>query len=265
MVLQAQNYTFITYNIRYANPADGLNAWDNRKENVVGQIMFHEPDVFGIQEGLYGQVAYLDEELTGYSYYGVGRDDGDRAGEFSAFYFRDDRLSLKQKGTFWLSETPDMPSKGWDAALPRICSYGLLEDKGSKQRFWVFNAHFDHVGKQARTHSMILILDKIKELNQQDYPVILMGDFNLTPDSEPVRYMTRHMKDTREASENPPFGPLGTWNAFDFTTPVTKRIDYIAVSKEDVAVKKYAVLSDSDSLRYYSDHLPVFAEVVFTK
>ena len=127
----SQSYTFMTYNIRLSTGNDGENAWEHRKEGLVNQIRFHEPDVFGIQEGLPDQVAYFEQNLKDYAYYGVGRDDGEEKGEFSALYFKRDKFKVLKKRTFWLSETPDQPSKGWDAALPRICTTVLLEMKSS--------------------------------------------------------------------------------------------------------------------------------------
>ncbi|MEO9476472.1 MAG: endonuclease/exonuclease/phosphatase family protein [Cyclobacteriaceae bacterium] len=262
MTSSAQSFTMMTYNIRLSLASDGPNAWDNRKENVAGQILFYEPDIFGIQEGLPEQVDYLDSALQEYNFIGVGRDDGARKGEFSAIYFKTDRLKLLQSGTFWLSPTPDKPSKGWDAAYPRVCTYGQFRDQESKEKFWVFNTHFDHVGDKARKEAAKLILKKIGSLNHEGLPVMLSGDLNLTPDQAAIRMLAAEMKDSRSASKAAPFGPMGTWNGFDFSSPLDRRIDYIFVSM-DVKVNKYAVLTDSRDQKFYSDHLPVFVEVVF--
>lgn len=262
MTSSAQSVTMMTYNIRLSLKSDGPNAWDNRKENVAGQILFYEPDIFGIQEGLPEQVDYLDSALQDYSFIGVGRDDGARKGEFSAIYFRTDKFKLLQSGTFWLSPTPDKPSKGWDAAYPRVCTYGQFQDQKSREKFWVFNTHFDHVGDKARKEAAKLILKKMGSLNHEGLPVILSGDLNLTPDQAPIQMLAAEMQDSRLASKMPPFGPVGTWNGFDFNSPLDRRIDYIFVSM-DVKVNKYAVLTDSRDQKFYSDHLPVFVEVFF--
>ena len=262
MTSSAQSVTMMTYNIRLSLKSDGPNAWDNRKENVAGQILFYEPDIFGIQEGLPEQVNYLDSALQDYSFIGVGRDDGARKGEFSAIYFRTDKFKLLQSGTFWLSPTPDKPSKGWDAAYPRVCTYGQFQDQKSREKFWVFNTHFDHVGDKARKEAAKLILKKMGSLNHEGLPVILSGDLNLTPDQAPIQMLAAEMQDSRLASKMAPFGPVGTWNGFDFNSPLDRRIDYIFVSM-DVKVNKYAVLTDSRDQKFYSDHLPVFVEVFF--
>ncbi|MEM8889234.1 MAG: endonuclease/exonuclease/phosphatase family protein, partial [Bacteroidota bacterium] len=140
----------MTYNLRYDNPNDGENRWDLRKEFLRDQLKFFEPDVMGIQEGLKHQLDYLDGELSAYSYIGVGRDDGKEKGEYTAIFYKADKLSLIRQSTFWLSESPDEISVGWDAALERICTYALFEEKAGGAKFYVFNTHFDHRGEKAR-------------------------------------------------------------------------------------------------------------------
>ncbi len=264
LIMNAQSFSFMTYNIRYGTANDGENAWDIRKEGLSNQIRFYEPDILGVQEALLMQVQFLDEKLTDYGYYGVGRDDGKEKGEFSAIYFKKDLYTVLEKGTFWLSETPDVPSKGWDAALPRICTYMLFEDKQTKQQFWVLNTHFDHRGVVARKNAVNLMVEKVKEMNPAGLPVILMGDLNLTPDTEPIQLLFKAMHDARAVSVNPPFGPIGTSNGFDYDRVLNKRIDHIVVSKQGVTVQKYAVLTDSYDQKFYSDHLPVYIEATFT-
>ncbi|MBV6642173.1 MAG: endonuclease/exonuclease/phosphatase family protein [Cyclobacteriaceae bacterium] len=263
MILQAQSFTFMTYNIRYANPGDGVNYWENRRAELANQIAFYEPDVFGIQEGLPEQVEYLDEQLDAYSWYGVGRDDGKSKGEFSAVYYKKDKFSVLKNETFWLSPTPEKPSKGWDAALPRICTAVLFQVKGSDQKFWVFNTHFDHRGDEARLQAVDVILNKLKELNKAGHPAIVMGDLNLTPDTPPIKKLFGALNDTRAVSDLV-FGPEGTWSSFDVQKELDRRIDYIVVS-DQVKVSKYAVLTDNRDLRNYSDHLPVFIQASFSK
>ncbi|MFT6865942.1 MAG: endonuclease/exonuclease/phosphatase family metal-dependent hydrolase [Cyclobacteriaceae bacterium] len=258
----SQSYKIVTYNIRLSLASDSANAWENRKDNVASMLQFYEPDIFGIQEGLPEQVDYLDENLKSYAYLGVGRDDGARKGEFSAIYFNENRVKLIEGHTFWLSLTPDYPSKGWDAALPRICTYGLFEDVNTENQFWVFNTHFDHIGETARLESVKLILHKMAKINEKKLPAILMGDLNLTPDQEPIKELFRNMNDSRTASKTTPYGPIGTWNGFNFNATLDRRIDYIAVN-EKITVNKYAVLTDSANQNYLSDHLPVFVEVFF--
>ena len=253
-----QSMTLLTYNIRFDNPADGADAWPERRDFLAGQLRFHKPDVFGIQEGLHRQVEYLQEQLPGYAWVGVGRDDGRQAGEYSALFYRTDRFRAIESGTFWLSETPDTVSKGWDAALPRICSWALLEDTATQSRIMVFNTHFDHIGKMARKASATLILKKMAGLNTGGVPMVLLGDFNSEPEEEPIATLQSALNETRDASQEPPFGPEGTFNGFKFNEPVKRRIDYIFTSP-GMHVLQYAVLSDSRNCHYPSDHLPVLA------
>lgn len=257
----AQTLPVMTYNIRLDHTGDGVNQWENRKADLVKQVLFYEPVIMGIQEGLPNQVTYLDEQLEGYAFVGVGREDGKDKGEFSAIYYKTKKVELVTQGTFWLSETPEKPSVGWDAALPRVCTYARFKLDKSEKQFWVFNTHFDHMGEQARLESMKLIHRKIIELNTETLPVILMGDLNAEPDKLPVIEMKKSLRDSRDAAELI-FGPEATFNGFDFETIPTRLIDYIAVSPE-WKVKKYAVLTDSKEKRYYSDHFAVLAELKF--
>ena len=261
--INAQTTKVMSYNIRYDNPNDGENSWVNRKELLCSQLAFYEPDVFGIQEALPNQVQDISNALPKYTFVGIARD-GIGKGESSNIFFKKDKFKLLEQNTFWLSETPEIISKGWDAALNRICTYALLKENKTKQIFWIFNTHLDHQGEIARTKGIELILYKIKMLNTQNYPVIFMGDFNSEPTEERIINLKTKMIDSQEISEEKPFGPSGTFNAFKHNEPVLKKIDYIFLSKENhFKVKKYAVLSDSKDLKYPSDHLPVYVEIRF--
>ncbi|MEX0719092.1 MAG: endonuclease/exonuclease/phosphatase family protein [Balneolaceae bacterium] len=253
----SQHLSVMTYNIRYDSPDDGDNVWEIRKDKMINQLNFYEPDLFGIQEGMANQVDFLDENLAAYSYFGVGRDDGKRQGEFSAVFYKNTDFNLLEGHTFWLSPTPEEPSTGWDAALPRICTYGKFERKSDGTIFMFFNTHFDHIGKKARVESMKLILEQIKKLNPENVPVIFMGDLNVEPHEAPIMEMKKQLKDTREATEMV-FGPDATFNNFQFDKGPQKRLDYIAVS-EKIEVLKYAVLTDSYDQKYISDHFPVYS------
>lgn len=263
--LNAQNLTVVSYNIRLDVASDSLNRWDNRKDFLIGQLNFHEPQVFGIQEGLLHQLEEIKKGMPGYSYLGKGREDGLKNGEFSAIFYNTDKLELLEENTFWLSETPELPSKGWDAAIKRVCTYGLFKDKNSSQNFWVFNTHFDHIGEEARKESVFLIMERIRKLNKQDLPVILTGDLNLEPDHPSILLLSSAMQDSHLLAGDKAFGPQGTFNGFKFSEPITRRIDYIFLSKTGFKLLKYAILSDSKDLRYPSDHFPVLAKLSFTE
>lgn len=258
-LLSAQTFTALTYNIRYDNPGDGPDAWPLRRDFLAAQLRFHAPEVFGIQEGLHRQVQYLEEQFPDYQRVGVGRDNGDTLGEYSCLFLLKSRFRLLDSGTFWLSETPDRPSKGWDAALPRICSWAHLNDRLSGKNLWVFNTHFDHIGVAARRNAAGLILKMIKEKNAGGEAQVLMGDLNAEPEEAPIAVFKSALQDSRAVSAEPPFGPEGTFQAFKFHEPVRKRIDYIFVS--GLSVRQHAVLSDSRDCHYPSDHLPVLARL----
>ena len=260
--VSSQDLKIMSYNIKLDYPKEGKNSWTNRKPFMVNQIKFYEPDVLGVQEAMPNQMKDLDSLLTDYSFIGVGRDDGKDEGEYSAIFYKKDELEVVESSTFWLSQTPDKVSMGWDAVCNRVCTYALFLHKTTKEKFWVFNTHFDHVGKEARSKSAVLILGKIKHLNTEDYPVFLTGDFNMEPNHESIALITQTLKDSKEVAELD-FGPEGTFNGFHFDQPVTRRIDYIFIS-EDVEVNKYAVLSDNWNMQYPSDHLPVLIEVKLT-
>ncbi len=253
----------MTYNIRYDNPNDGENQWKNRKEFLVDQIKYNEVDIFGIQEGLHHQVQYLNNEFTNFNYVGIGRDDGKEKGEYSAVFYNSKKYKVIESNTFWLSETPNDISVGWDASMERICTYAVFESINTKQQFLVFNTHFDHIGNVARLESSKLIHSKILEININNLPVFVMGDLNLLPSSEPIEYLSEKFSDSKKISQLKPFGPKGTFNAFKHQEPVEDRIDYIFTNKNNVQVNKYAVLSDSKDCKYPSDHLPVLIEVEF--
>lgn len=260
--LSAQSLSLMTYNIRFDNPADGPDAWPERRDFLASQVGFYAPDIWGIQEGQLHQLTYLQQQLPQYSRVGVGRDDGADKGEFSALFYRHDRFLLLELGTFWLSPTPAEVSKGWDAALPRVCTWALLEDKTNHRRLRVYNTHFDHIGREARAQSATLILDHIRARAADDGPVVLMGDFNSEPHDEPILRLKQALHDARSRSLQPAFGPEGTFNGFKFHEPVKLLIDYIFVSAS-LEVQQHAVLSDSRNCHYPSDHLPVWVKLAW--
>jgi endonuclease/exonuclease/phosphatase family metal-dependent hydrolase len=249
----------VTYNLRYNNSGDGENAWGNRKEQVKALIRFHEFEIFGTQEGLIDQLNDL-ATMKEYSFIGVGRDDGKTEGEHSAIFYRNARFEVLDKGDFWLSETPEKPSYGWDAKIRRICSWGKFRDKTDNKIFFVFNAHFDHRGVEARRQSGILMVKKIKEIAGNN-TAFFLGDLNSTPDTEQIETLSSFLNDSYKVSQMPPYGPVGTSNGFNFNAPLQRRIDYIFVS-DNIKVLKYGGLSDSYEQKYPSDHLPVMIKAL---
>ncbi len=258
---------FMSFNIRFANPEDGVNYWPNRKEMAASMIRYHEADIIGVQEALRSQLDGLMELLPEYNWYGLCRSDGTANptpdSEFSAILYRRERFELLDSATFWLSERPEEAgSKGWDAALPRIVSWLKMKDRLSQKEFYHFNTHFDHRGEQARAESARLILSRISS-QTGGLPAVLTGDFNCVPTEEPYRLLTAKgsgLADALFLSETPHHGPLSSWSGFQFPGLPGRRIDYIFVN-EKVRVRRHAILSDSWSGLFPSDHLPVLAEV----
>ena len=258
--IYSQPHTIISYNIRYDNNWDVENSWKIRRKKISQILIQYSPSIVGIQEGLLNQVQYIDSSLINYDYVGVGRDDGKEKGEFCAIYFDTTRYVLLKNSTFWLSETPDTISVGWDAALERICTYGLFKDRITRKAFWVFNTHFDHIGIIAREKSSELILKRINKINSQSLPVILTGDFNSIPNSPPVQEIITELSDALQISSEKLQGPRGTFNGFNEDLPIEKRIDYIFTNK--LKVLSYTHINDRlDNNRHISDHLPVMIKI----
>ncbi|MGB3006797.1 MAG: endonuclease/exonuclease/phosphatase family protein [Chitinophagaceae bacterium] len=267
LALSQKEIKVMSYNIRLDVASDGENRWDARKDKVAGLMNFYEADFIGGQEVQHHQLKYLQENLNGYSYIGVGRDDGKEAGEYSCVFYKKEKFEVLQQSTFWLSPTPDSVSKGWDAAFKRVCTYGLFKDLNSKKKFWVLNTHFDHVGLVAREESAKLIIAKIKQLNsRKNYPVVLMGDFNSRPADAAIKYLNQSMLNARVVSKEPAYGPADTWNGFKFKEKPDGCIDYIFVSDDRrISITKFATLTDSYDMKYPSDHMPVLAVFLLKK
>jgi endonuclease/exonuclease/phosphatase family metal-dependent hydrolase len=256
MKAQSSEYRMMTYNIRYDNPNDGRHQWGNRKDKVVSVISYFEPDVMGVQEALLHQIEELNEQLPEYEWVGVGRDDGRQKGEFSPVFFRTDRFELVDQGTFWLSETPEIPGKmGWDAACARVATWARLRDRGNGRDLVVVNTHFDHRGEKARLESSRLLKKRCPEI-AGDLPYVLMGDFNCRPDSAPLLELSQIMFLSSEVNQGPSLGPVGTFNGFQPQPEGSQAIDHIFVSKA-WEVNRHAVLAVSWNGDWSSDHHPV--------
>lgn len=258
---KAASINVISYNIRLNTPGDGVNAWPHRIEKVTGLLRFHQADIFGVQEALPEQVNDLVAGFPEFDNIGLGRDDGVSAGEHMSIFYLRSRFEKLDGGTFWLNESTDKPGLGWDAAHNRTCTWIKLKDRTSGVIFYLFNTHFDNRGSVARLESAKLITRFMKEVNTQNLPLILTGDFNATKDSEPIRLIMNDLLDTRELTETNPYGPEGTSGGFEVKEK-SRIIDFIFVN-DKVGVKRHGHLSDSFGLFYPSDHLPVLTEIYF--
>jgi endonuclease/exonuclease/phosphatase family metal-dependent hydrolase len=258
--VQGQDISVLTYNIKWDNTNDTVNNWNDRKEAMVSLLKHYQPGIIGMQEVVNGQLNYLVANLTNFASVGVGREDGKEKGEYSPILYNTELLKVQESTTFWLSDTPNKISVGWDAALERICTYALFEDLKTNKQFWVFNTHFDHIGVLAREKSVALIVSKIKEYNTDNLPVVLMGDLNLIPEETPIQYLKQELNDGQLITRKPFYGPTGTFNGFDQDRILTNRIDYIFV--ENFKVLEYIHIDDrKENNKHISDHLPVFARL----
>ncbi len=258
--LSAQEIKVMTYNIKYDNVNDTVNNWNDRKKAMVDLIEHYGASFIGAQEVLHRQLVYIDSSLTKFSFIGVGRDDGKEKGEYSPIFYDAEKFKMLRSNTFWLSETPNDISVGWDASMERICTFGLFEEKASGKSFYVFNTHFDHIGAVARKESAELIVQKMEKVNKEELPMIVMGDFNLTPESEPIQFLKKKFSDGQAITKKPFYGPTGTFNGFNLQMSLDMRIDYIFL--KGFEVKNYIHIDDQmENNKHISDHLPVLATI----
>ena len=243
---EAQKIVVGTYNIRYENKGDEEkgNGWAQRCPVIAGMIRFHGFDIFGTQEGLQHQLENIKDSLPGFTFIGVGRDDGKEAGEHSAIFYNTVKFKLLENGNFWLSAITDKPNKGWDAVLPRICTWGKFQEIKTGFTFYFFNLHMDHVGVQARAESAKLVLSKVKTM-AGNIPTILTGDFNVDQHNESYALINNSglLKDAYETAGFR-FALNGTFNSFNVNGKTDSRIDHIFLTKQ-FRVEKYGVLTDT--------------------
>lgn len=287
----AQNLFVGTYNIRLDTGSDRKegNGWNIRSKVLCNMINFEDPDIFGVQEALINQMHDLKRQLTSYNYIGVGRDDGKEDGEFAAIFYKKDKLKKLDNGNFWLSETPEKPGLGWDAACIRICTWGKFEDVDTKFKFYFFNLHMDHIGVVARREAAKLVVKRIKTIAGEKATVILTGDFNVDQNDEIYKIFSDSgiLKDAYVAAKQR-FAENGTYQGFKSGLYTDSRIDHIFLSKQ-FEVNHYGILTngywnkDTEgtttkeayapqeiSFEHYthrlpSDHYPVFAKIRYKK
>lgn len=258
----AQSYSIMTYNIRFDNPADGVNAWSNRKARVIALLRKHSPDIIGVQEALHHQLEDITAALPEYTYIGVGRDDGKTKGEYSALIIRKHKFEVLEQNTFWLSETPEVTgSKNWDAAITRVATWARLKDLKTKRIFTVVNTHFDHIGTEARKQSALILKKFVADL-PNGTPAIVMGDFNTTRSEPPYQVVVK--KEGTLLIDTAPPNPPGTFCNFAVNSMECNAIDYIFHTLEWKS-KNYEVITENDGKYYPSDHLPVMTTLTLLK
>ncbi|MBO5044501.1 MAG: endonuclease/exonuclease/phosphatase family protein [Alistipes sp.] len=251
----------MSYNIRLSSgtiEADSIYHWEHRKQASLELMHQEQPTVFGLQEACPDQMDYMVENLPEYGYIGVGRDDGKRKGEFMSIFYKKDEVELIDGGTFWLSQTPDQVTKGWDAACFRTCTWTILKKKDTGKKFVYLNTHLDHKGQEARKESIKLIVAKAEELTGGKLPVFITADFNSPTTNEIFKPMQEAMLDARvEAPITDERGTLNCWG----TTPPGVVIDHIFFRGAEA--QKFEVLRDKDyGAPYVSDHYPVMLTAI---
>lgn len=253
----AQTYTVLTYNIRLDNPDDGPDRWDLRKEALAQTVLSYSPALAGFQEVLSQQIQFLDTQLHGYQRFGVGREDGKEKGEFSPIYVDTSVFKILEGRTIWMSPTPDMPGKGWDAACERIATLLTLQDLKSGDTILAVNTHWDHVGKIARLNSAMLVKTLYYWPIKEGARVIFMGDLNSTPDEPPAELLRQVFTEACPPAQS----KEGTFNGFELNRTEFKRIDYVWLSPENWEVKQYLVPHPMVNGRHVSDHFPVVVSI----
>lgn len=247
----------MSYNIRLGSANDGTNSWAMRYTATGEMLDDQKPDVFGVQEALDYQVRYI-EEMCGYEYVGVGRENGKSEGEHMAIFWNKKTVSMLKWGTFWLSETPEKPSMGWDAACRRTATWALMKDKRTGKKFYFINTHLDHKGAEAQKNGLKLIVDRLSEINPDGYPMVLTGDFNITPDNKALTELDAKMQSARKIAEKT--DSLDTYNGWGRGSGV---IDYIYVSGFSSCPEFQTVVKRYNNRKFVSDHYPVVARLIF--
>ena len=258
----------MTFNIRLDTPDDGANTWSNRLSKVNAFLDSISPDVIGAQEVLHNQLHDLIAAHPGYDWYGVGREDGLEKGEYQPLFWKKDRFEALDKGHFWLSETPDKPSFGWDAACERTAVWAILKDKETGKELLFLNTHLDHIGETARINSITMIKDSLFTI-VGDREFVAMGDFNADSSTNVIKSMLSNENMPRKVFDSRSLaakvsGPEWSWHDFG-REPLEKRvlIDFIFLSSEDIEVLSHDVLAEEDAPGhlYLSDHAPVLATI----
>lgn len=250
----------MSFNMRQGNAPDGENAWENRCPATIAMLQDVIPDVFGVQEAHGFQVDYITDNLPAYTGIGVGRDDGKELGERMSIFFNSDKIELLDWGTYWLSETPDVPSKGWDARCIRTATWSKMKMKKGGKEFFYVNTHLDHIGPEAQKNGLALIVNRIAAMNPDGLPMVLTGDFNVEPDNACLNDLNKMMKSARIEAPHADNG--NTFNGWG-NEEAACVIDYIYYSGFD-SCDDFRVIRDSYAgIPYISDHYPIVTTLEF--
>ena len=248
----------MSYNIRLGSANDGTNSWGLRYPATAEMIKDQMPDIFGVQEALASQIRFIEDNFVDYKSVGVGREDGKKDGEHMSIFWNKKTVSLLKWGTFWLSETPEKPSMGWDAACKRTATWALMKCKKTGKKFYYVNTHLDHKGVEAQKNGLKLIVDRIDDINPEGYPMILTGDFNITPDNPNLVELDSKMQSVRKVAEKT--DNHDTFNGWGKGKGI---IDYIYASGFSAYPEYQTVTKRYADRKFVSDHYPICAVLVF--
>lgn len=250
----------MSYNIRMGAAKDGTNSWEYRYPATALMLEDQKPDVFGVQEAFNYQIRFIEDNFADYDCVGVGRDDGKQKGEFMSIFWNKKTVKMIKWGTFWLSETPEKPSMGWDAACKRTATWALMKDKKTGKHFYYVNTHLDHRGSEARRQGLNLIVSRIDEINQKGYPMVLTGDFNMKPDDAALTGLEQRMQSARKiAPKTDNHATLNLWGK----GKADMVIDYIYVSGFSACTEYHTITEKYGTWKYISDHYPIYAKLIF--
>ena len=257
---ESEGLKVMSYNVRLGVGKDGTNSWQFRCPATIMMLEEYVPDVFGVQEAYDFQVKFITEYAPDYKCVGVGREDGKKEGEHMSIFWNKKTVKLLKWGTYWLSETPDTPSKGWDAACMRTATWALMKDKKTGKKFYFVNTHLDHKGRQAQKNGLKVIVERIAEMNKEGYPMVLTGDFNVRPDNICLIDLDRMMTSTRKiAKKTDNHATYNGWGRSD----AGNIIDYIYVSGFSSVPEYQTVTKKFGKIAFISDHYPVMSVLEF--
>ena len=248
----------MSYNIRMGTAKDGTNSWEYRYPATALMLKDQMPDVFGVQEAFNFQIKFIEENFTDYDSFGVGRDNGKSEGEFMSIFWNKKTVKMIKGGTFWLSETPEKPSMGWDAACKRTATWALMKDKKTGKKFYFVNTHLDHKGTEAQKNGLKLIVDRIAEINPDGLPMVLTGDFNIEPKNPALKDLDARMQSARKIAEKT--DDHATYNGWGKSSTM---IDYIYVSGFSSCPEYQTVTKRYADRKFISDHYPICATLIF--
>ena len=250
----------MSYNIRLGVGKDGTNSWQYRAPATIAMLEAQKPDVFGVQEAYGFQIAFIEEYCKNFKSVGVGREDGKKKGEYMSIFWNKKTVSLLKWGTFWLSETPEKPSMGWDANCIRTATWALMKDKKTGKKFYFVNTHLDHKGAEAQKNGLKLIVDRIASINPQGYPMVLTGDFNIKPNNPALTDLDKIMHSTRKiASKTDSRNTFNGWSVKE----TDMIIDYIYVSGFSECPEYRTVTEKYVERPFVSDHYPIVSRLIF--